>query len=97
MSEVTAPQVLVKQPAESIVYSMEFANLLASGETLSVISSVAADPSGPTISGQTINGSAVNFRVAGGTDGVDYRIEVTVTTSAGNTREADGILQVRDS
>lgn len=94
--DVAAPQILVKQPGESVVYSMDFLNLLAAGESLAGVSGVTASPSGPTISSETISGTEVVFRVAGGTNGVDYRIAVTVTTNLSNTRIADGVLRVRD-
>ena len=98
MSEVTAPEILIKQPSEVVTFSMDFTNLLASGETLSSVTSVTPTPTGPTISGEVVNGAAtgVDFSISGGTDGASYRIEATVVTSASNTRICDGILKVKD-
>ena len=43
--KVLAPERLVKQPGESRSYAMDFANLLATGETLSaVVGSAAVSP-----------------------------------------------------
>ncbi len=94
---VLAPQQLVKQPAESRLFSMEFKNLLATGETISTVVSVLATPSGLTISGETISGTEVQFRIAGGADAQIYRVETTITTNQANTLEGDGLLVVRDS
>ena len=96
MSVVTALQRLTKQPAEILKMGMEFSPLLSSGETLSSVSSVTADSTTITIGSGTISGTQVQFLVTGGTDGKGYRIEVIVVTSTSNTREADGMLDVRD-
>ena len=98
---VTAPQILEKQPSETRTYSMLFNNLLATGETISSITSVTSELRGGgtsdlTISGETISGTAINFSIAGGTHGKVYRIEVKVVTSASETLEGDGILSVSD-
>ena len=98
MSEVTAPEVLIKQPSEVVTYSMDYKNLLAAGETISSVSGVTTDPSGPTIGTPAADGTStkVNFSITGGTDGTTYRIEATVVTTSSNTRICDGILKVKD-
>lgn len=85
---------LIKQPSESILYTTSFANLLNPGETISSVVSVTASPTGLTISNEGNSGTKVTFRAAGGTAGVVYRIAILVTTSAGNTREGDGLLEI---
>ena len=94
-SSVTAPELLVKQPGESRQFSMEFANLLTTGETISdpVVTST---PSGLTVGSATVSGSKIVFTLASGTHPVRYRIEVTVTSSGGATLVGDGILRVVD-
>lgn len=81
-----------QQASESLVWSIDFANRLDDSETLSAISSVVSSPTGPTISGSTINGTAVEFRAANPTKGEQHRIKVLVTTSASNTRREDLLL-----
>jgi len=88
---------VIKQPAESRLFTMEFAALLATGETLAGVTSVTDDPTGTlTLTGETYSGSQASVRIAGGTDGVTYKITFVVTTSAGNTLEAEGLLKVED-
>lgn len=89
-------QSLVKQPGENRLYDMDFSPLLAEGETLSSCT-VASTPVGLTLSGSaTVSGSTASQRISGGTSGTRYKLTFTAVTSAGNTVEADGILQVRD-
>lgn len=91
-------QTLIKQPNESRLYSMDFSANLASGETISSITSVTPEPTGPTISSEAVSsdGKSANFRIAGGTDGESYKITVIVVTSSSNTLEDEGILLVKD-
>lgn len=93
----TASQILVKQPYDSSLYSMDFSNLLGVGETISNIDSATSDPVGLTITGQTVVGNFVTMQIAGGTHGINYRVEVRITTSTGQKYEGDGILKVRDN
>lgn len=90
-------QTLIKQPSESRLYSMEFAPNLAPGETISSVTSVTADPStGIDITAVPVaSGTQAQQRIAGGTDGVQYKITFVVETSAGNTLEGEGYLTVR--
>jgi hypothetical protein len=88
---------LIKQPAESRLYTMDFAANMDEGETISGVTSVAATPSGLTLSGPaTFSDTRAFQRIAGGTAGVSYKVTFLVTTSAGNTLEGEGLLLVRD-
>jgi len=80
---------------------MEFNALLASGETITGITSVASEEinggaSDLTITGQTVNGTKVEMFIEGGTSGITYRIEVTITTNGSQILQGDGILYVSD-
>ncbi len=98
MTQVTAPKTLIKQPGEDLLYGMDFTNLLATSETITTVTSVSEiTTSDLTIGSGTINGSIVEFRVSGGTNGIGYRIEVIIVTSDSNTRVGDGLITVRDS
>lgn len=90
-------QTLIKQPAESRLYSIDFSPLLAVGETVTGVTSVAATPSGLTLSGSpTYSGAFAQERISGGTTGVRYKVTFTVTTSLSNTLEGEGILSVQN-
>jgi hypothetical protein len=107
---VSASRPRVKHSGESILFGVDFTRLLATGESLSAVSGVAAVPGGLTITAQAINGASFDndeggtvavakgaqFRIAGGSAGTDYSVTVTVTTTAGNTRITVCPLQVRD-
>lgn len=103
MSVVTSPNQLYKQPSELRTYSMDFANLLASGETISSITSVdsiiqgSTTASDLTIASKIISGTTIQFSVAGGTSKRTYRIEVLIVTSLANILEGDGLLVVTDT
>lgn len=86
---------LIKQPGESRLYSMEFAANLAAGETIATVDSVTASPSGLTIGSPVANGTKADVRISGGTAPTTYKVTFTVTTSASNILEAEGVLVVR--
>jgi len=94
---VTAKQVPVKQPGETLNLEMDFTELLNSGETIS-LPSVTTSPTGLTVTNVAIDSTAkrVGMTVSGGTDGTTYRFEVTVNTNLSQVLEGDGILKVRD-
>lgn len=94
-----ATPTVIKQPSESRLYTMEFAALLGSGETLSSVVSVNVDKTTASpllISGQAVNGTALTFRLTGGLAGTRYKVTGIVTTSGGNTIEGEGIVQLED-
>ncbi len=94
-TSVTAPEVLVKQPGETRQFSMDFASILGTSETIST-ASVSGDPSGLTLGTPSISGTKVLFNIIGGTHAVRYRLQVTITTSASATLVGDGVLRVKD-
>lgn len=103
MSCVTASETLYKQPSEKRKFSMDFSNLMVTGET------IAASPA-PVITSEFINGNLTNltitllaisgqtmtFWVAGGTNNRRYRLEIVITTSTGQILSGDGILSIKD-
>ncbi len=78
---------------ESEVYSLDFVNDLASGETLSSVSSVGltvfqgtdASPSSHLSGSSSISGTVVSQRLATLTSGVTYTLSFNVLTSQSNT------------
>ena len=102
--------VLLKQPGESILFAFDFNKLLNTSETLSGTPTVTGSPSGLTIGsptivtadtvvlGQTILANrAVQVRISGGTDAVDYTVQCSCGTNGSNTRIIDGTLSVRET
>lgn len=91
---------LIKRPDESRLYNLNFAALLATGESITGVTAVTADaPDGAdalTISGITYSATKAQFRLEGGTDGYTYDVKATVTTSDGNTLVDCGELEVTD-
>ncbi len=101
MSNITANQRLCKQPAEKRKFSMDFSNLLATGESITTISSVTSEEidggaSDLVITGQTLNGASVEMFIESGTSGKTYRVEITVNTNGSQILQGDGILYVSD-
>ena len=104
MSNVTAPQRLLKQPSEVRKYSMDFSNLLGGSESIltsGVYPQVTSElinggPSDLSITSEQVEGNTVSFFCSGGSDGKSYRIEVKIATNADQIFEGDGILRVTD-
>lgn len=100
---VTSNQRLCKQPSEKRKFTMDFTNILATGETISQITSVASEKEGGYTSDLGITSTGIvtgskkcDMFIASGTLGATYRIEVLVTTDASQILEGDGILFITD-
>jgi hypothetical protein len=104
-----APQQYTKHPSEIRSATMSFKHKLSPGDLLTGTPTVVAAPSGPTITAVAINaaeiegdhinasiGEAVQFKIAGGTDGTAYRLTVTATTTGGETLVGLADLTVED-
>lgn len=88
---------IVKKPSESLLYAIDFANLLAVGDSLATVASVTTTPAGLTDSEHAVDGSKVQFRLAGGEDGVLYAVVAVVNTTLGDTHEDGGYLFVTET
>jgi hypothetical protein len=80
-----------KITTENEQFTFNFSTVMSTGETISlatstveVVSGTDASPTAILVGSPVINGQVVSQRISGGLDGVIYRIEVTVTTSATN-------------
>lgn len=90
--------VLYKQPSETKIFDIEFADQLATGDSLSAIASGPTDQASVlTITGESITGTKVRAMYSGGVDGTTYHIVTTVTTTNGETLEVDVYLSVVDA
>lgn len=77
---------ICKALGETARVGIDFAELLATGETLTSPPVVTVTPAGPTVTGAAIDGTAAVCLVAGGTAGVTYKVVFTVTTDLAQTR-----------
>jgi len=89
--------ILYKQPGETKIFAIEFSNQLASGDSLSTLTSVLESTGGITISSKSISGTTVLGTYSGGVDGTTYAIVAIVVTTDGETIESDVFLRVIDS
>lgn len=88
---------LSKQPSESRLFTMDFSANLASGETISSVTSVVADVTGLTIGAPVAGSRSVQVRISAGTVDIMYKVTFVVVTSAGNTLEAEGNLRIENT
>jgi hypothetical protein len=91
-----ATKILRKDPDELKSYAIDFANKLASGDSLTGTPVVTVSPSGPTLGSASISGTTVVFTVEGGTEDTMYVITANVDTAASNELEACVRLYVKD-
>jgi hypothetical protein len=90
-----------KDPEEVVVLSVDFVNLLDSGEGITTATVVVEDPAGQPqaamVSGaaDTTAAPVVRQKVQGGTDGTRYLVRFKATTDGGRTLVGSGILPVQ--
>lgn len=111
MTIISASKIIYKHSSDDQTYALDFTKPLF-GRTLSSVDSIAVSPAGLTASNQSINSSkytdddtgldvaankAVQFDLSGGTDGSDYTITITCTTSDSKTLVGVMTVAVRDS
>lgn len=94
-------QTLVKNSGEKLLYGMDFANRLQTGEAISSITSTVLSPTTGTSpltqsGGSAIVGTQVQFTLLNGDDSAIYEITVTIVTSAGNIIVGQGLLRIRN-
>lgn len=100
----TGLQALSKRSAEDRVYYVDFVNLIASGDSLSAVGSVASTnqslvtgSSNVTLGTTTISDTSIKIAgIAGGTAYEDYVLKASATTTNGETLETEVLLRVRD-
>lgn len=95
----------IKQPAETLDYDIDFTEFLADGDSLSTQGDpplpdpldVVVSPSGLTL-GPTIviGGLKVKQWLSGGTNGVRYKVTMTMTSNAGRIKQVEFFVTVKD-
>ncbi len=91
-----ADEILEKQPTESRLYDIDFTSRLATGDTITAVTSVSTAQAGLTIGAPTFTTTAAQARISSGTTLVLYKITAIVTTVGGDTLELDIYLRVED-
>lgn len=84
-----------KQPVEVQDYDIDFGEYLTSQSDTAVSHTTAAE-SGVTIMSSNLVGSVVKVFVAGGTDGNQYKVSATVTTTGGRVKQGDILVRVKE-
>ncbi len=94
-----------KQPAENLDYDIDFSEFLSDGDSLVSSGnppvpsplSVTVTPSGLSL-GPTfvLNGKSVKQWLSGGTNGIKYKITLTVTSNAGRVKQVEFVVRVKD-
>jgi hypothetical protein len=89
--------VFYKQPAEVLDYDVTTENWLSEGDFI-ITATSAVSPAGLTIQSTTVinNGTAVKVWTSGGTSGVRYTIELTMTTDDGRVKNHVFQLAVKE-
>jgi hypothetical protein len=98
-----ANDTLEKQPNETRLFDMYFDNKMRTGETIVSVDSTVSSPAGIVFNSTSFSGQIVQLLISAG-DPPDrgdlnynqYKITVTVTTSAGQVLENEGYLNVQD-
>ena len=91
-----------KDPDETIRLGVDFANLLADGETIStatvsIRTAYGVDTGTDMLSAsETIDGSVIRQLITGGTSGMSYRISFGITTSTGQVLVEGADLRVSE-
>lgn len=84
-----------KQPVEIQDYDFDFNEYLSSLPDTAA-SHVAVAETGVTITASTLAGGVVKVFVSGGTDGQQYKVSATITTTGGRVKQGDIIIKVKE-
>lgn len=95
----------VKQPAERETYAIEYADDLATGDTILAdpppviqieLQGTALDTSPLRIDALDVTGTRVTMWISSGTVRQAYKITVTVTTTSGRVLQDEFIIKIKD-
>lgn len=91
---MSAENTFLKDSAAVLDYQWDWSDWLASGET--IVSGTVTTPTGIVEDSEVIGSTAVTAWLSGGTVGVTYVLQCTITTSAGRTDNRKMIIRVVD-
>lgn len=84
-----------KQPVEVQDYDIDFREYLTSQADTAVSHTVVAE-AGVTIMASNLTAGVVKVFVAGGTDGNQYKVSATITTTGGRVKQGDILVRVKE-
>lgn len=84
-----------QQPGEKLSYTVEYEDVLTENDEVES-AVVLASPSGLIISNVSIFPNRVRFWVNGGTDGLTYKVTLSVTTADGRVFEDELTFRIKD-
>jgi hypothetical protein len=85
---------ITQQPADVLDYDVDCTDLLDGGDTLASVTSTAT-PSGLTVN-SILGTDYVKVWVRDGVAGTSYKIEVTVTTTLGRTKQDELKVRIKE-
>ncbi len=98
---VVAKELLVKEVGETLIFTMDFTDRIGSGVTISSATADSHTTGGDTsdldISNIQISGKKVLMLISGGTDAVQYLVEVTANLSNSEILIGAGMLRVLEA
>ncbi|AVR89016.1 hypothetical protein [Thauera aromatica] len=85
-----------KQPGERVSKSVIYTDALDPGDEIGTIDECRAEPAGLEVSPVLVAGDRARIWVSGGTDGVQYKITIKVTTAGGEILEDELFCRVKE-
>jgi len=94
--------VITKTPAETKAVTFDASELLASGDSISAASVTILDAADQAqaamVSGSaSVSGALITQMIAGGSDGQDYTLTLSITTADGETLSTSVLLKIRSA
>lgn len=90
----------VQQPGEEIRRLIRYTDWLEEGETIQTVAASIDNATTPPLVVDTLlidpDGDRIAFNASGGVDGEEYTVTFTITTSAGQTREDEVQIYVKE-
>lgn len=87
--------VVDKQPVEILDYDVDFSRWLAN-DTITAASAVITPAGSLAVQTLDVEPKLVKVWLSGGSDGVSYKIEITVDTAGGRRGQVEFRVRVRD-
>ena len=84
-----------KQSSETESYTIDYTGDLTTGDSV-VTSDVTVTPNGLTLVATNVDPTSTRIWVAGGTNGVAYKIETTTSTGDGRVLQDEFYLTIKD-
>lgn len=85
-----------KQPADQLDYDLDFSDWLTDTDTITGVVATSSVPLEMPVLSAAVSGATAKIWVAGGLNGVTYKVTSTITTSEGRIKELEFKIRVRD-